>query len=316
MSAGIRWAVLIGGVASVAVLSRAPVRRSELRGPLVLPSAQLLRALFAAQSQMVADYYWIRTTEAMGGSLTPEDHLDVYRYGSLVVDLDPDFRYVYAFVGGGIPTKAGMAKEWFNVRESTEIMERGIARFPRYVMLRILLAYNYSWYHRDYRRAAQIIAETAKLPDAPPYLTALATRLMAAGGDIDAALAIAMDVAESAPDPLTREKMTRRVLELRLEDLLRQVDQRIAAFREAEGHPPRDIAELRSRGYLPGEPVDPLGGEIIIGPDGRAYSTVWMDRMQIHSVEEDVERHQEFLRLREAERAKQSPPPPPQEAPK
>jgi hypothetical protein len=302
----------VAGAAAAALLSRAPSSRPGPEGPLVLPRYELLHALFAAQQQMVADYYWVRTTEAMGSAVTAADHLDIYHYGKLVTDLDPDFRYVYAFVGAGVPARAGPREEWVNTRESTEIMERGLVRFPKYVMLRILLAYNYSSYHRDYRRAAEILAETARIPDAPVYLGALAARLLAVGGEMDTAMAIARDLAETAPDPETRERMARRVLELEAEQVFRDVDQQIAAFQKAEGRPPAGVAELKMRGYLPHGLVDPLGGEITIGQDGRAYSSVWNDRMQIHDVDAEVREYNEYMRKRQQEREQQQQQPQPQ----
>jgi hypothetical protein len=61
--------------------------------------------------------------------------------------------------------------------------------------------------------------------------------------------------------------------EIAAEQLLQQVDAAIGRFSARTGAPPSDIPALVMAGDLPGLPADPLGGEIVIGPTGRARST-------------------------------------------
>src|SRR5688500_6885582 len=96
---------MAAGLVVVALLSTPPPRRAP-RGPHqppLLPRPELLHALFAAQQMMVADYYWVRTTEATGRAQTPEEYRDIFDYAMLVADLDPKFSYLYVFAGAVIP---------------------------------------------------------------------------------------------------------------------------------------------------------------------------------------------------------------------
>lgn len=262
------------GLGMVALSSEAPTRRPP-RGPHqppLLPRPELLHALFAAQQTMVADYYWVRTTEATGRANTPEEYRDIYDYATLVADLDPDFTYLYVFAGAVIPVNLGRER-WVNTEESTRILERGVQRFPRHVFLRILLAHNYSYFRKDYRAAADLLAETAKLPGAPRYLAPLATRMYAQAGAFDAGRAIAESLAESVTDPELKRLMEQRRDQMALEEELTRVDQAVAAFRARQGRLPFGLEELVVAGDLERLPVDPLGGQISLDQLGRASSS-------------------------------------------
>ncbi len=70
--------------------------------------------------------------------------------------------------------------------------------------------------------------------------------------------------------------------EIELERELQRVDASIAAFKEREGRLPQTLRELVDRGDLDAIPMDPLGGEIILGQDGRSRSTASEDRLEAH----------------------------------
>lgn len=274
---------LLPCLAGVVALSRPPVKppRTEHRAPL-LPRKELLLVLGAGYKHIIADYYWILTAHATGGARSAEEYLDVYHYADLVTDIDPAFRYVYPFSAAAIPYNHGR-ETWVNTRESRLIVEKGLRVFPKDIYLRILLAYNRSYFEKDYKGAAQLLQETSTLPGAPAYLPQLATRLYAQAGEVDMGLAFAESLAAGAADPETRETFEKRILELKLERELQAVDRAAAAFRARTGRAPENIQELVSAGDLPAAPVDPFGGEIFLAYDGRSYSTSQSRRLETYN---------------------------------
>jgi len=265
---------IAAGVLCVALLSAPPPRRAPQgpHQPPLLPRPELLHALFAAQQSVVADYYWVRTTEATGEAETPEEYRDIYDYASLVADLDPDFAYLYVFAGAAIPVNLGR-EHWVNTEESTRILERGVQRFPRHVFMRILYAHNLTYFRKDYRAAADFIAQTARLPGAPSYLGPLAARMYAHAGAFDAGRAMAESLAEAATDPELKALMKRRRDQMGLEEELQKVDRAVEAFRARTGRLPFGMEELVVAGDLQRMPVDPLGGQISFDLKGRAVSS-------------------------------------------
>ena len=276
------WIVaLVVGVACLVVLSEPPRRASSgpHRRPL-LPRKELLQVVGAGHQVLIADYFWIMTIQALGLAGNAEEYRDVYDYADLVTDLDPDFRYVYAFAGPAVTYHLGR-EVWANTAESSRLLEKGLKAFPKDIFLRVMYAYNLSYFDKQYLRAAKLLEDTSRLPGAPPYVAALATRLYAQSGAIDSGLEMAQALVASAGDPETRATFERRVHELELERELLRMDKAIAAFRAREGRLP-SIEELVTRGFIRSIPDDPLGGKLYVGEDGRARSTSEEQRLEVH----------------------------------
>jgi hypothetical protein len=269
---------VLAGTLAVAFLSRPPDKSTAaVDARPLLPRPEFLHIVGAAEQQMVADYYWVMMTEATGAANSAASYRNLYDYADLITELDPNFRYVYVFAGVAIPHNEGRER-WRNTEESTRMLQKGYALFPNYVYLRILLAYNLSYFHGRYEEAANMIRDTAPMPGAPAYLGQLATRLYATAGNVDAGLRLAMSLYQSATDPDSRAAFERRSKELLLERELQRIDKGIALFRKREGRPPAGIGELLTGGDIVSIPPDPLGGEIVIGNDGRSHSTAAEDQ--------------------------------------
>jgi hypothetical protein len=282
-------AVFALGIAAVAATVEAPTKRAE--GPHespLLPRRELLNVLGASHKQLIADYYWIRSTNAAGMARTAEDYKDLALYGQLITDLDPGFAYVYQFIGALVPYNFGREK-WVNTRESTDLLEKGFKYFPHVQTIRILLAYNLTYFHFEHERAAKLLSDGARRPDAPPWMGQLATRLYAMAGRTDAGMAFAESILATANDPETKATFEHRIKELKAEKVLQDVDAAIAKFLAREGRGPKDVGELIAKGDLPGIPEDPLGGWVIIGPDGRAASTAMQRRLEIFDPRKELD---------------------------
>lgn len=252
-------------------------RRLGHQAPL-LPRPELVRSAAKPFLHLVTDYYWIETVQAVGGATTAAEYRDAYDWAQMVAALDPKFRQVYAFVGVVLPVKRRDGS-WANVDESVQLLELGAQRFPREVFIRLVLAYNLATMKGEYGRAARVLEEAARIPGAPAYLGPLATRMYAQAGRFDAAEAFAATLAQDAEDPETRAVFERRVLELQLERELQRVDAAARTFRARTGRAPSGVRELLGSGELDHPPEDPLGGEIILGPDGLARSTAQQQRL-------------------------------------
>lgn len=268
---------------AMATLTSAPpkLRFAPTGTPPMLAREELLRLLGRGHLNLLADYYWIQEIQAAGIANDQWTYRDPYFYGDLATNLDPRFRYVYAFTAAAITFNTGRER-WVNTEESTAILEKGLKVYPNDVPIRVLYAFNLSYYHGRYLEAAEVLRGTIGLPGAPPYLARLATRLFAQGGRVETGLELAQAMYEASNDPEQREQFERRVLELQLERVLQRVDEAITGFKSREGRVPTAIAELIASGDLTETPEDPLGGHIYIGDDGRSRSNVVDERLEIH----------------------------------
>lgn len=273
-------ALLVAAAATVAVVSQPPADalRDKTQG-LVLPRKEVVHLLAAPWQQLAADYYWLLQVNQLGRATNAQEHRDVCTYAELATDLDPRFYTAYHF--GGVACVYNLGHEqWMNVDASSALLEKGIRHFPRDTRLRFLLGYNLGILKHDARAAAPIFEALSKAPDAPAHLAPLATRLYAESGQFEASTAMARALRDAAPDEETRSFYDRRLQEISAEQVLQQVDAAIGRYTARVGAPPRDIPALVASEDLPAMPGDPLGGEIVIGPGGRARSTASTFRLR------------------------------------
>lgn len=267
----------------IALLPLVAPPRKPPRGPhqeVLLPRQDVLRAVGRGYIQLIADYLWIQLVQTAGRARTAEEYRDLYPYAELITDLDPHFDMVYRFAAGALPTNLGR-ETWVNTEESTRLLRKGLELFPDDLKMNMLLAYNLSTFDKNYQEAAKAAERAARLPGAPAYLSQLATRLYAQAGSVDAGLALAQSLLDSAEDEATRQLFEQRIRDLELEAELQRVDAAIARFRETFGTTPPDVDTLSWLGLLSEPPRDPQGGGFFIGSDGRAYSTTQQRRLEI-----------------------------------
>jgi len=299
-------ALLLTGLGTVAALSQPP--REPPRGPYqapLLPRIELLRTIGAGQQSLVADYYWLQAIQATGrggSSLEPTRYLDLFYYADLVTDLDPKFHKVYMFAGNTIPTNLGR-ETWVNTKEARKILEKGVKNFPEDSSLRLYLAYNLSYFFGEHAAAAEHLRIAATLPTVDKFVPEIASRLLAFNRRFEAALALTESFRDNETDPEMRQLFEERVKEIQREQVLVQVDDAIAAFKQKEGRLPTETRELVAKGYLPSIPPDPMGGIISIGEDGRSTSTSSVLRLEpidFRKKLQEQERQQELQRHSDA----------------
>jgi hypothetical protein len=192
---------------------------------------------------------------------------------------------VYEFAAVAMPFNLGR-NTWVNGDESTAILRKGLKVFPDNYHLQFFLVHNLIFYQHDYAEAGELLKMMAAKPGAPPFLGQLATRVMAQGGEIEAALDFARAGVASAQDEETRQTFEQRIKQLETERELQRIDKAVASFKARTGRLPTGIAELMTGDDLVQMPSDPSGGDIFIDRKGRARSTAEKRRLEVTSSEQ------------------------------
>ncbi|WP_338864190.1 pilus assembly protein PilG [Myxococcus stipitatus] len=271
---------LAAGLALVVFFSSRPLPPPHSGDRPILPRAGFLRALFKAQLGLVTDYFWVMTINRVGAARSLSDYRDIYYYADLTTDLDPRFSKVYSFAGITIPIQL-RREEYANVELSSRILRKGLVNTPEDKRIHFQLAYNLIFFERRYREAAAIIEELSREPGAPEWYSGLATRLYAQAGDFDTSLGLAQMMRDGAEDEETRAYYERRVNEILQEQVLQEVDKAIQKYKARAGEPPATLEAVVAAGDLRELPADPLGGQLFLGQDGRAYSSASRFRLEI-----------------------------------
>jgi len=216
---------------------------------------------------VTADLYWLRTVQYFGGKRLAETNKD-YRLLepllNITIELDPDFKIAYSygatFLSEPFPTGAGLPSK------GIEIIDKGIARHPEHWRFYLDKGFIYFWFLSDYKKAAEVFLEGSKLPGAPYWMIATATRTLTRGGDRETARHLWRMLYESAETSQQQDNATIHLKQLDAldeMDLLRKV---IGAFEQRAGRYPSGWQELLDTGLMKKIPVDPTGTAYVLNP--------------------------------------------------
>jgi hypothetical protein len=241
--------VSAAGLRSHAVAILSAVQTDEDR--YYLPPPAWLRFFGLGYNEAVADAIWIRTIVYFGGALkhalaarakdapARDSGSDfTVNYVRAVVDVDPRFREAYRD-GAGLTLYAGGDVTERNCKMAVEILGKGMDVFPDdgeiafnlgfihyYEMARFLPKDpgnpTRKWHQQE---GVRLIRRAALMPEAPPYVSALAATLMKRNGmdDLVASHLESMLLKETDPG-------IRRTLELQLRNALGHAAERAIAL--------------------------------------------------------------------------------------
>lgn len=276
--------LVLGLAALLAVVFTAqapPQRRATRDSHPLLPRAEAMRVLAAGHREVVADYFYILMLQQVTLAKDEHEHRDIIDYANLCVALDPQFRNAYITAALTAPFNLG-SDRWVNTIESTELVRQAIKQFGSDEKLEALLAFNLTFYLRDYATAAELFGRLAERPGAAKHYKALSLRLMSQAGQLDKALALSQTLAEAADDEETKEFFATKTKEVELEGILREVELSGVRFLKERGSLPSGVIELVQAGYLATFPTDPLGGRIYLDKEGTARSSSRWYRLQLY----------------------------------
>ena len=236
--------------------SALPQRRDSKE---TLPSVAALRLMSLGYKTLVADYYWLRAVSHFG-----DRRMQKQLYPNLApllqrtVALDPLFAGAYVFAGQAL-TLNGM--DW---SIPMEMLQEGLRARPDDWRIGFFLGFNAYYFMQDYPLSTRALSAAAALPDAPPFVAPLASRLAAEAGTPELGISLMKTMLAGTEDPKLRamyaERLTLLTLELRLRDLQQAVD----IYVTKNGKPPVSLQALVDAKILDKVPPDPLGGAFLL----------------------------------------------------
>lgn len=274
--------IVVAALVAVAFTARPPTpptHPQDFRPLLLRPAfAQTLSKPFLP---VLVDLLWLRSLNAIGLKDTEQKNRALYEYGVVLSELDPRFKQVYEYLGLNIPF--AVARNKFTGGDlACDLFERGLKVFPTDLKLHMYLGFSLFHHERKFAEASDVFARAARLPDALPWMAALATRLKAHSGAAEDAVELTRQLLATDLEDEVRAQLEKRLEELQVEVVLQQVDKSAKAFFDANGRWPRDMAELEASRLYTGELFDPAGGLISLQPDGKATSTSLKRRLEIY----------------------------------
>jgi len=191
-----------------------------------LPEPTALRAMSLGYTELAADLIWLRQVIYFGDQLTSRgDFRYADRYLRTAIALDPNFRRLYAWAGiaysaSGLPVTNAM------VRQSNDMLEMGLRRFPNDWELNFMLGVNYLHELKttDERqkqawrfKGAEHIRRAALAGGGAPWLPVLVATVLTRGGETQAAIRHLEEILLTTEDEAVRTHVTNKLMQLRRE---------------------------------------------------------------------------------------------------
>jgi hypothetical protein len=277
LSAGIGWLQF-----SLDTLQDRPVVQIENLAQ--LPNGQYLKPASLGYQHFVADVLWLQLIQVLGKKRNTADEYEwIYHALDVITTLDPQYSYAYE-VGGTVLTELA-----HRVDLSNRILEKGHEANPTVWRLPFDLGYNYFFYLGDPGKAADYIAQAARLPGRPAYLPGLATRMYAEAQNPDVALDFLAAMWAQTENTYVKSELETRMKELIIERDIRHLEAAVTHYRDRNGVFPKHMRELVRAGEVSGIPEEPFGGEYILDAvSGHIHSSTHPKRLRVIRPEEAI----------------------------
>jgi len=250
-----------------------PTLRARVQDEVPYVSPDTAKRFSLGFSGLVADWYWLKALQYIGGRLEEQasrarerpaaaeldrlkalDPRVLVRLFDMISTLDPRFTAVYEFAAVILPA--------VDVPAAATLLEKGIQANPDQWYLHQQLAYIY-WQRGDYLAAADAFRRGARMTTAK-WMEQMAKSMEAKGDDPQVARAMYARMYEQAQDDQVKQWALNRLMELKSLEERAHIRRVLADFVTAQTRCPRawgDVttalraAGLRTDGR--GQPVDP-----------------------------------------------------------
>lgn len=234
---------------------------------LYLPKVEYIKTASLGYDQVVADLLWLKTVQHIGEKkISSQGYEWIYKAIDTVTSLDPKFQSPYE-VGGLILSMSN------KVELSNRLFTKAFENNPDAWQFPFYLGFNYLYYLKDYKQAAEWTSRAAAIKGSPYYLPLLASRLYVQAEDPAYALEFLSRMYENTSDEKVREGLLQRINLLKAEVEIRVMQQAADFFRKKTGAAPKTLGELVSSGLLKYIPEEPNGGRYYIDGQGVVKST-------------------------------------------
>jgi tetratricopeptide (TPR) repeat protein len=264
--------LLISLACSVLLLRRVDQVRASatLDDVLYFNSPKLVKRLSLGYDGLFADIYWTRAVQYFGNrhvTRTATHYNLLAPLLEITTALDPKLTVAYEFganfLGPKPPEGAGQPDK------AIALLEGGIRNNPDNWKLYYNLGFFYYMDLKDYARAAEAFERGAKVPNAHPFLRALAARMAQHAGEIQTARMLWQATYATTTDDQIRQNAVEHLRALQVDESIAELEKMIAQYRQQTGMAPSSFSALIGVGILRGVPVDPGGKPYKLSADGR-----------------------------------------------
>jgi hypothetical protein len=225
---------------------------------------------------VLADVAWLQAVQVAGNrKMTPTDYDRLYALLNVETDLDPKFEIPYLLGGLALGESPQHGLEALRVFERGKVTHQTDWRFPFYI------GFTHYFSLGDAVAGGGAMAEAARLPGSPAYLSGLASRMLSEAREPEAALRLLEPIFRQESDPARRGVLERRIREVTVERDLQALERAVEKYREKTGVVPVSLPDLVLKGIVEGIPPEPNGGRYLMEPGGKVRSDRVSQRLRV-----------------------------------
>lgn len=231
-------------------------KRIAAEKPLSLPEVKYVRLITLGYNNLFGNILWFSTLDYFGKHLAGDrDYPWLGHMCSLVTSLDSRARHVYEFCSTLL---SWVARE---PQLSEELLTKAISSEPDYWRYYYLRGFMY-WYFLDQPENAKTdLSKAASLPNAPPFLASIASRMMVSNDSPDTAIRFLQDLIANTSDKHAKKALGSHLKKAYISRDLRVLENLTLRYREQTGMLVTSLQDLVQAEMLSKIPKDPYGKE-------------------------------------------------------
>jgi hypothetical protein len=243
--------------------------KAAIEDVLYIDSPKMVERASLGFRGLMACIYWTRTVQYFGHRHF--DHEKTYNELAPLLEittaLDPQMLPAYEFGASFLaPTPPNGAGD---PARAIGLMDYGIAHNPDNWRLYYDLGFVYYTELKDYKKASEVFARGAQVPNAHPFMKVMAAQMAEHAGDLNTARMLWSATFETSRFPEIRQNALEHLRSIQVDEDVTNLQAGVTRFGERAGRLPANMAELAAAEHLPAIPVDPDGTPYKLTPEGR-----------------------------------------------
>ena len=218
---------------------------------------------------IASDFFFLRVMTFLGlkfgepAQVSPREWDSIYTILDIATTLDPLFWDPYLLAGT-------MIMEGGPLEHADRLLLKAARELPDNYRPYFFLWFNSFYMQDNPARAGYYLKEALKRPGAPYYFAGLAARMdLYAHRTKDAIVFLKAQILDSQ-DSYVSEYLKKRLISLQIIDYL---EEKLKDYEQQHGSKAKDLGRLVLSGLIKRIPTDPYGGDFLLLPNGRVYTT-------------------------------------------
>lgn len=227
--------------------------------PLYLPEVKYVKLITLGFNDFFSTLLWFKTLSYFGEHYETDRNYDwLGHMCELVTDLDYKARHAFEFCSTMLSWVAR------NPERSTAILSSGIDRDPLYWRYRYLRGFNYWYFLKRFDLAEKDLEIASSLPEAPPFLAALASRIIVFRDRPETAIGFLKELIGNTNNKAAHDALQEQLKLAYVSRDLRALKEAAEKYFQINGIYPSSWGDLVTAGIITQVPVDPFGDEYVI----------------------------------------------------